>query len=130
MFDVLAFPVPPSRPVEARLRMPLGVGARDEAEFVCLGWTTHLCRQRRCGWHLVLHRDRDGGCWTHLYRVMAEAGGGTAVLLDRALPGDERRRLRDEACSKGPHSKEAPSKGAGTASTPLPPSDPRLGLRG
>ena len=101
MFDVLAFPVPPSCPVEARLHGPLGAGARDEAEFVCLGWTAHLCRRRRCGWHLVLHRDRDGGCWTHLYRVVAEAGGGMAVLLDRAAPGDERQRFRDEARAKG-----------------------------
>ena len=120
MFDVLAFPVPSSCPVEARLCMPLGIGVRDETEFVCLGWTAHLCRQRRCAWHLVLHRARDGGCWTHLYRVVAESGGGTAVLLHRAWPGDGRQWFRDEARSKE----------AGTASTWLPPSDPRPGLRG
>ncbi len=120
MFDGFAVPVPPFRPVEARLHAPLGVDARDDTEFVCLGWTQHLCRPRRCGWHLVLHRGRDGECWTHLYRVVAEAGGATIVLLDRAAPGDERRRLRAEARSNG----------NGTGSAPLPPSDPRPGLRG
>ncbi len=119
MFDVLAFPVP-SCPIEARLRAPPGVGVGDETEFVCLGRTEHLCRWRRCGWHLVLHRDREGGCWTHLYRVVAEPGGGVAVLLDRAVPGDERRRLRLAARLKG----------AGTGSALLPPSDPGAGLRG
>ncbi len=119
MFDVLAFPVPPC-PVEARLRAPLVVGTGDETGFVCLGRTVHLCRSRRCGWHLVLHRDREGGCWTHLYRVVAEPGGGVAVLLDRAVPGDGRRQL----CL------ELRLREAGTDPALLPPSDPRQGLRG
>ena len=117
MFDVL---VPPPRPAEVRLRAPLGVGTGDETEFVCLGRTVHLCRSRRCGWHLVLHRDREGGCWTHPYRVVAEPGGGVAVLLDRAVPGDGRERLRSEARLRT----------AGTGPALLPPSDPRQGLRG
>ena len=118
MFDALAFPVP-SCPVEARLRAPVSVGAGDETEFVCLGRTEHLRRPRRCGWHLALHRGRDGD-WTHLYRVVAEPGSGVAVLLDRAVPGDARRQLRDWARLRG----------AGTGSPLLPPSGPRLGLRG
>ena len=118
LFDVLD-PVPLPCPVEALLCGPLRVGANDQAEFVRLGWTTHLGRPRRCGWHLMLHRDPDRG-WTHLYRAVAEPGGGVAVLLDRALAGDARERLRREA---GLHK-------AGTGPARLPPSDPRPGLRG
>ncbi len=118
MFDALAFPASPA--VETRLCAPLVVGTVDETEFVCLGHAEHLCRSRHCGWHLVLHRGRDGACWTHLYRVVAEPGGGVVVLLDRAVPGDERRRLRLEAHLEG----------AGTGSASLPPSDPGAGLRG
>ncbi len=119
MFDVLAFPVPSSCPVEARLRAPVSVGAGDKAEFVCFGRTEHLRRPRRCGWHLALHLGR-GGSWTHLYRVVAEPGGGVTVLLERAVEGDARQQLRAWARVRG----------AGTGSPLLPPSDPRPGLRG
>ena len=78
----------------------LAVAGRDAAELVCVGTARdHLGRRRRCAWHLVLHR-RDGGDWTHLYRVLPEHGR-VLVLLDRARPGDARDALRHHAICHG-----------------------------
>ena len=82
----------------------LAVAAGDTAELVCAGIARdHLGRWRRCAWHLVLHRHRgkhlggrNGGDWTHLYRVLTEHGRPLA-LLDQARPGDARTILRHHA---------------------------------